>query len=86
MNSKKSVISTLQMMDEIEKSRSELQGNDVGSMGFAFEYFLTCVLPKLKNSDIELMAWTNFEMNKEQIKQMILNDNTIWKDNIRIDR
>ncbi len=82
LNSKKSIIKTLYMIDESEKSPVELY-NDVAEMGYPFKYVLSCILPKINNSEMEIMVWTHLNANKEKIKQLILHDNSIWKDNIR---
>ncbi len=81
MDSKKAIIETIYLLD-IETTKS----NDIGEeTGFspALSYFLSCVNPKLNTSKLKLMAWTDFEKNKEAIKRSILNDNSIWLDHIK---
>jgi hypothetical protein len=80
--SKNSVISTIYLIDEVEKYRQEGFG-DVGDFGYSFNYFLSCIQPKIESSEIELMAWTDFYFHKEKIKNLILNDNKIWKKYIK---
>ena len=84
LNSKKSVIQTLYMLDLENSTRFDSQ-DDLAVIGPAFSYFISCIQPKLKDFEIESLAWIDFEENKEEIKRRILNDNTIWWDHIKIE-
>lgn len=87
IKSKNSVIKTLYLLDEKEIDYSYLQG-DVGSPNFGYinRYFFFTIEDKIKSGNV-IMLGSSIQQNeiKEKIKAMILNDNTIWKDNIRIE-
>lgn len=82
--SKRSVLETLYMIDEEEKSPFESY-DDVADLGYSFNYFFTSVQPKLKDWKVEDLAWSGFDKNKDKIKEIIINDNSIWLDHIRIE-
>ena len=82
LNSKSSVINTMYLLDEND---SKYFTDDIAMESYAFSFFLQVIQPKLKDFEIENLAWTNFEENKEEIKRRILNDNTIWWDHIKME-
>lgn len=79
-----SVKSTLFLLDnQVHDYKSE----DISPIPFAYQYFSSCILPKYNGSlNSELLDPFKINDNKERIKEMILNDDTIWKDYIRKDR
>jgi len=84
LQSKKSIIQTLYLLDQ--KPSPIFQGHDdITGTDPAFSYFLSCIQPKLKDWKIKHLAWSDFEKNKGQIKEMIINDNSIWLDHIKIE-
>jgi len=84
LQSKRSVLETFYMLDEEQMSPFEYY-DDVGDYGYASGYFFSCVVPKLNGWKIQHLARMDFQKNKEQIKKLIIDDNSIWLDHIRID-
>ena len=58
--------------------------SDVGTKHYGFTYFMTIVAPKLKNGNLERLAWKDFQTNLPIIKKAILSENTEWKEYITI--
>lgn len=83
INSKNSVIKTFYMLDESVFAPDEY----MSGYGYQKMYFDSVIQPKIKSSDLKIIGFANLiNAEKVKIKEMILNDNTIWKDYIRIDR
>ena len=82
LQSKRSILETLYMLNEEEVSPFE-NYDDVGDVGYSLGYFYLCINPKLKDLKIEHLASSDFEKNKEQIKALIVNDDSIWQNHIR---
>lgn len=82
LNSKNAMRKTCFYLSENRKSIFEYY-DDAAPPTLGMQYFLLCVAPKLSNSEIELLAWMNFDKNKEEIKQRILLDDSIWLDYIK---
>lgn len=82
VNSKNSILKTVYMLDESEINLFAYY-EDGGQLSYQANYYLYAIKPKLKNDPF--IDPFNFQLYVEKIKAMILNDNTIWKDNIRIE-
>lgn len=81
LNTKNSVVETLYLLEDISYNHL-LKYSDTGMRDFSFEYYFFIVEPKTKRAKLEMLAWMNFEKNREKIKELILNDDSIWHDHI----
>ncbi len=87
LNSKNSVIKSMYMLDETEFSPSQFY-DDVVNFGYAFDYFNEVIRPKVKENSLfknslYILNSEDLQRDKEKIKQLILHDDSIWKDYIR---
>ena len=78
--SKNSVVESLYLMEEPTRIKS---GHDVADSNLAWSYVNTCVLSKLKYADEKYWNLNVFYKRIDEIKDEILNDNTIWHDHIK---
>ncbi len=82
LNSKNSILQTLYMLD-LESSTPYDNQDDLAIIPPPLQYFFSCIQPKLNTKKLENLAWIDFEKNREEIKEYILHDNSIWLDHIR---
>jgi hypothetical protein len=80
--SKRSVLETIFMLDQ--PSNKNVSGSsDITNIEPGFYYFLTCIQPKLNTNKLEILGWMDFEKNKNQIRNAIIEDDSIWQNHIR---
>lgn len=80
--SKKSVLETIFMLDQ-PSYKNDPGFSDITNMEPGFYYFLSCIQPKLSTFKLEILGWKDFEKNKNQIRNTILEDDSIWQNHIR---
>lgn len=82
LNSKIAIVKSLAFLDE--NLDSPIKGyDDLGNLDFPTEYYLTCIRPKLNTGKLDDLFFNNFAENKDKIKQIIIEDDTIWLEYIR---
>ena len=83
INTKNSILKTLYLLDETSTNYDPF-----GDLEYRFAYFTYAILPKVKSSEFFIINSDDLQNDKkkEKIKEMILNDDSIWKDNIRLEK